>query len=64
MKALELPTDMHREQSSGGGEGGGGKERRITPVVCCVVLCCALICSVAAVQPNAKVHSPSLRVSG
>lgn len=30
----------------------------------CLVLRCASLCSVAAVQPNAKVHSPSLRVPG
>lgn len=52
---LGWPTSMHEEQCNAVGRA------RSTD---CLVLRCASLRSVAAVQPNAKVHSPSLRVPG
>lgn len=47
---------------AGGRYSKPGKQSRDRMLSC--ALLCASLCSVAAVQPQAKVHSPSLRVAG
>lgn len=56
MKAFGLPPSMRQEQCS--------REQGAQAVLCFVVLRRASLRSVAAVQPNAEIHSPSSRLRG